>query len=169
MPVAASAGFWRICCAPCPGAWKGWTRRSATGLLNYALDLLTLTMESDGRVLGSASAPVTAAHLSRAERFIRLNLGDSTLSPARVADACGISVRYLHQLFHATGTSVSRWIRETRLHRCHDLLLEPQCRDGIAEIAYRAGFADPAAFSRHYKTLFGCTAQETRARGGGRR
>ncbi len=134
------------------------------GILNYTLDLLALVMEGDEQALGSCSATISAGHLSRAERFIRLNLTDFDLSPMRVAEACGISTRYLHQLFHGTGNSVSRWIREARLARCHEQLQDTQCRESIAEIAYRSGFADPAMFSRHFKTLYGYTAQEARVR-----
>lgn len=136
------------------------------GLLNYALDLLALVMEGDEQVLGSNAATISAGHLSRAERFIRLNLTDFALSPSRVAEACGISTRYLHQLFHGTGNSVSRWIREARLARCHEQLLDPHCRDSIAEIACRAGFADPAGFSRHFRAFYGYTAQDVRQRAG---
>ena len=133
------------------------------GLANCALELLALTMESDNRVLGSDLSYVQACHLTRAERYIRLNLPNHELSPELVASSCGISVRYLHQVFSSSGKSVSQWIRELRLQACEQQLRNSRRRESIAEIAYQWGFGDQAQFSRHFRAHFGCTAQQMRA------
>ncbi len=130
----------------------------------YIVDLLALAVESDERVLGSRGASVKTAHLARIERFIRQNLANRRLSPEMIAAHCGISARYLHELFTANGTSVGRWIRELRLAACEQQLREARRRDSIAEIAYRWGFGDQAQFSRHFRAQFGCTPSEHRAR-----
>jgi AraC-like DNA-binding protein len=136
------------------------TRR---GLTNCVLELLALAMECDNRVLGSDLSSVQAGHLSRAERYIRSNLPNRELSPELVASACGISVRYLHQVFSSSGMSVSQWIRELRLQACEQQLRNPRRKESIAEIAYQWGFGDQAQFSRHFRAHFGCTAQQMRA------
>jgi AraC-like DNA-binding protein len=136
------------------------TRR---GLTNCVLELLALAMECDNRVLGSDLSSVQAGHLSRAERYIRLNLPNRELSPELVASACGISVRYLHQVFSSSGKSVSQWIRELRLQACEQQLRNSRRMESIAEIAYQWGFGDQAQFSRHFRAHFGCTAQQMRA------
>jgi AraC-like DNA-binding protein len=134
-----------------------------SGLANCVLDLVVLAMECDNRVLGSDLSSVQAGHLARAERFIRLNLPNRELSPELVSSACGISVRYLHQVFSSSGKSVSQWIRELRLQACEQQLRTSRRKESIAEIAYQWGFGDQAQFSRHFRAHFGCTAQQMRA------
>lgn len=133
------------------------------GLSTCLIELLALTMEGDTRVLGSDLSSVQAGHLARGERFIRQNLSNRSLSPEMIAQSCGISVRYLHQVFSNSGKSVSLWIRELRLLACEQALRSPRRRDSIAEIAYQWGFGDQAQFSRHFRAYFGCTAKQMRA------
>jgi AraC-like DNA-binding protein len=57
--------------------------------------------------------------------FVERNLGDAQLSPAAVAAAHHISVRYPHRLFQQQGATVSSWIRHRRLERCRRDLAEP--------------------------------------------
>ncbi len=138
--------------------------REAAG--NHLLDLLCLAIRNDSRVLGSSTSTIRSAHLYRAEQFIREHLKAPDLSPAVVADACGISLRYLQQLFTETGQSVNGYIRDRRLVRCSEDLRAAGNAATVAEIAYRWGFADQAQFSKHYKARFGCTPTETRKEAG---
>src|SRR3984885_4110505 len=53
--------------------------------------------------------------------FIEEHLGEADLAPTQIAAAHHISLRQLHKLFHATGTTVAGWIRQRRLEHCgHD-------------------------------------------------
>ncbi|OWY06328.1 helix-turn-helix domain-containing protein [Thioclava sp. IC9] len=133
---------------------------------SHLLEMLCLAIRSDERVLDSTTSTVRAAHLYRAEQFIRANLKDPNLSPQSVARACGISLRYLQQLFSDAGPSVNGYIRDRRLTRCSEELRAQGAGATVAEIAYRWGFADQAQFSRHYKAKFGCTPTETRKEAG---
>ena len=135
----------------------------------HLVDLLALAVEADARMLGAAPSAVQTAHLRRAERFIRANLPESRLAPRRVAEACGISVRTLHNLFETQGTSVCAWMREQRLLMCEEALRDPSCRRSISEIAYQWGFGDQAQFSRHFRARFGCTLSDARAAARARR
>lgn len=127
------------------------------------VDLLAMAIEADERVLIGQSSSVRNAHLHRCEHFIRSRLGDMRLSPQMVADGCGISLRYVHQLFEAEGTTVCAYIRNQRLLMCETMLRDPRCRKAISEIAYEWGFGDQAQFSRNYRARFGCTPSEARA------
>lgn len=129
------------------------------------VELLALALESDERVLDSAESSVQSAHLARIERFIRKNLARADLSPELIAQSCGISTRYLHGLFRASGSSVGRWICEQRLIACDRELRRGGRKAGIAEVAYRWGFSDHAKFSRHFKAYFGRTPSERRDAG----
>jgi AraC-like DNA-binding protein len=126
------------------------------------IDLLALTFDNDARILESRQASVKQAHLQRIERYLRQNLTSSRLSPQTVADACGLSVRYLHQLFQEKGLSLGQWVREQRLLHCDEALRDPRSRRTIAEIAHFWGFGDQAQFSRHYKARFGQSPSDTR-------
>ena len=106
---------------------------------------------------------------SRAELVLRIrayidsHLGDPDLTPTRIAATHFISKRYLHKLFEAEGTSVSRWIRERRLERCRSALADPRWRDEtVTSIGMRWGLTDAAHFSRLFRETYGCTPSEYR-------
>lgn len=140
------------------------TAQEAAG--NHLIDLLCLAIRNDDRVLDSNTSSVRAAHLYRAEQFILENLKAPHLTPGTVADACGISLRYLQQLFFDADQSVNGYIRDRRLIRCSEDLLAVEQSATVTEIAYRWGFADQSQFSKHYKAKFGCTPTETRKEAG---
>ena len=126
--------------------------RQLLELLGLALD------EATGGTPGDVSS-VRAAHLARVERFIRDHLKDPALSPDLIAQGCGISKRYLHDLFKDVNGTVSQQIRDQRLTAARDRLAASRGMT-IAEVAYRFGFADQAQFSRLFKARFGITPSE---------
>jgi AraC-like DNA-binding protein len=130
----------------------------------HLIDLLAMAVESDERVLTGHSSSIRNAHLHRCEHFIRTRLDNMRLTPQMVADACGISLRYLHQIFEREGITVCAYIRNERLSMCDAMLRDPNCRKSISEIAYQWGFGDQAQFSRNYRGRFGCTPSEARRR-----
>ncbi|MDF2230978.1 helix-turn-helix domain-containing protein [Albimonas sp. CAU 1670] len=136
------------------------TARAAAGM--HLLELLCLAIRSDDRVLDSNVSSIRAAHLHRAEQYIRDNLKDPELGPAQVAEACGISLRYLQRLFAEREQSINGFIRDKRLNRCAEELRAGGRAASVAEIAYRWGFSDQSRFSRLYKSRFGCTPTDTR-------
>jgi AraC-like DNA-binding protein len=145
-----------------PGRLEEANGASHSRLGHSLVELLALALEGDERVLNSAQSSVQTAHLVRIERFIRRNLPNPSLCPELIARSCGISTRYLHELFRASGSSVSRWIREHRLVASERDLRRFGRKISIAELAYRWGFSDQAQFSRHFKGYFGRTPTESR-------
>lgn len=98
------------------------------------------------------------SHLRHVQRYILENLQDPELSVKKIADANGISVRYVHTLFSALGCSVSRWIMDRRLERCRDALAaRSEARCIVKDVAFQWGFSDTAHFSRVFKKKFGYT------------
>ncbi|MEO9632746.1 MAG: helix-turn-helix domain-containing protein [Sulfitobacter sp.] len=128
----------------------------------HLLDLLCLSMRSDDRILDSASSTIRAAHLQRAEQFIRDNLSNPNLNSQVVAESCGISLRYLQRLFAENNHSVVGYIRDKRLTRCHEMLRMVNNTSTMAQIAHKWGFYDQAQFCKHYRSRFGCTPTDTR-------
>ncbi|HRO14121.1 MAG TPA: helix-turn-helix domain-containing protein [Paracoccus sp. (in: a-proteobacteria)] len=127
------------------------------------VELLALALDCQAETGRGPDSPVRAAHLKRAQDVIRRNLADPGLSPQGVADALGISKRYLHLLFAGAGLSVQQYLRDQRLIAARDLLDLPGDRS-IADIAYRFGFSDQAQFARLFRTAFGESPSGYRAR-----
>lgn len=124
------------------------------------IDLLAISLQQHPDVLQSLQSAVRDAHLARIEAHVRRHLSDPALSPERIAQASGISLRYLHQLFKGTGRSVSQWLRELRLESAHEALSRATGRSSVAQIAYGAGFGDHSQFSRAFCKRFGHTPSE---------
>ncbi|MBB5374415.1 AraC-like ligand-binding domain-containing protein [Acidocella aromatica] len=118
------------------------------------IELLALSLDRQADCSESVPSVTRAAHLLRAQKAIRQHLSDPDLSPETVAAACGISKRYLHELFNETGTTVAQYIRVCRLHAARDMLQMPG-QQRLSTIAYHFGFCDQAQFSRQFRELFG--------------
>ncbi len=128
-------------------------------LSRQILELLALAIKNEVGSAGSMSSCVRAAHLLRIEKFIHENIRNPDLSPDLVASACGISKRYLHDLFKDVNGTVAQQVRDKRLSAAKAFLRE---RPGlaVAEVAYRYGFTDQAQFSRLFKAKFKVTPTE---------
>ncbi|MDS1138698.1 AraC-like ligand-binding domain-containing protein [Nitratireductor indicus] len=134
--------------------------RAAVGL--QLVDLLALSIHADERTLTSGGSSVRAAHLSRVEHFVRANLHRRELDPDLIARCCGISVRYLHELFRDTERTLGQWVRDLRIEAVKADLRAPGTKMSIAEICFRRGFGDVAHFSRLFKQQVGCSPGEYR-------
>jgi AraC-like DNA-binding protein len=101
------------------------------------------------------------AMLLRIQAFIEQRLGDPDLSPATIAAAHHVSVRYVYRLFDAEETSVAGWVRRRRLERCRRDLLEGD--EPVSAIAARWGLRNAAHFSRAFRAAYGVSPVEYRA------
>jgi AraC-like DNA-binding protein len=123
------------------------------------VDLLTVALADrleDGD--GAAADARQRALLPRIFAFIQERLADPDLSPAMIAAAHHISLRYLHKLFEGEGTTVARWIRESRLERCRRDLLDPALASrSLSATAIRWGFANGAHFNRVFRAAYGAS------------
>ena len=126
------------------------------------VDLLVLAVKGDERTLTTGNSTVCEAHLTLTESFIRKNLSDRQLDPETIARACGISMRYLHEVFRDTNQTVGSWIRDQRLEAWRAALKDQAYHQSVAEIANRWGFGDQAQFSRIFKAQFGIPPKEFR-------
>lgn len=126
------------------------------------LDLIAEAESEDGPL---TQIGLSHDHIVRRIRTIVLtHLFDPDLSVAGVAALSGISVRYLHQVFGATGTTLHKWIESERLERAWRALRSQHQRErSIQEIALDCGFSDPAHFSRRFTKKFGMPPRQVRA------
>jgi len=96
-------------------------------------------------------------------RYIEIHLSDPKLNADMVAQACGISRRYLSHLLRQQGTSFPALIWDWRLKTAHDWLAsEVATNISIAEVAFRIGFKSPAHFSRLFKRVYKMSPREYR-------
>jgi AraC-like DNA-binding protein len=96
--------------------------------------------------------------------FIEEHLGEADLAPAQIAAAHHVSLRQLHKLFHASGTTVAGWVRQRRLQHCGHDLRDPRCAArSVAAVGARWGYPDPAHFSRVFKATYGVGPRDYRA------
>ncbi len=128
----------------------------------HLLELLGLALQAETGGEASSASAVRAAHLQRVDQFVRANLRNPDLSPELIAEGCGISKRYLHDLFKDVNGTVSQRVRDQRLLAARDRLVNAGDLS-IAEVAYRFGFSDQAQFSRLFKTRFGMTPSDFKA------
>jgi AraC-like DNA-binding protein len=117
-----------------------------------------------GQQASAAEGSSRVAHRNRALRHIRAHLPDRDLTPTRVAEDCGLSLAYLHEIFRGSGRGVEATIFAERLERAGVVLLAPDhAGSQIATIAYRLGFSDPAHFTRAFRRHFGVSPSEWRS------
>jgi AraC-like DNA-binding protein len=90
--------------------------------------------------------------------FINRNIASAELSPHDAASHAGISVRYVHKLFAASGTTFGAYVVARRLDHVRRDLVSPACRhQPIFVVAYRWGFNDLSTFIRAFKKRYGCS------------
>ncbi len=110
------------------------------------------------------SSGCQAYQLHQIRLYLKEHLREADLTAAKIAEAHGITRRYLHKLFVAEGISVGRLIWESRLERCRRDLENPYFSGkSITEIAYSWGFSSSSHFSRIFKERFHKSPREIRA------
>ncbi|MFD3456370.1 helix-turn-helix domain-containing protein [Streptomyces sp. NPDC058691] len=130
------------------------------------VDVLTALVALEGDTKEEAAPAVEAALMRQVRAYIRGHLDDPDLSPASVAAAHHISVRYLYQLFQGEPMTVGRWIQRLRLEACRRDLASPELVGRtVAAIAHSWGFASHAHFSRTFRSVYGVSPAEWRQAG----
>jgi AraC-like DNA-binding protein len=114
--------------------------------------------------LGGISKQHTQDLRARIRHFVDARLSDSSLAPAEVASAMGISLRHLHRVFSATGKTFGDYLRARRLENCLRDLANPRLtHKSITEVAFSWGFSDAEHFSHSFRKQFGVSPRAFRA------
>jgi AraC-like DNA-binding protein len=95
---------------------------------------------------------------ARIRSVIKDRCADPDFGPAEVAAETGISLRYVHKLLAARGSTCSELVYSMRLdHAAHLLERRASLDTGqhLGEIAYACGFRDYAHFARRFRRRFG--------------
>lgn len=133
----------------------------------------SIVAEQFGSLLALAAGPEAQALtpsdklLNRIRGTIRDRCNDPGLTPTCVADAHGISKRYLHYLFAQKSITFRNELMRMRLDAAHRLLSDKRYSAlTVAEIAARCGFLEPSHFTRRFRKAYGAGPSDFRAKHG---
>ncbi|KPH64042.1 helix-turn-helix domain-containing protein [Novosphingobium sp. ST904] len=148
----------------CLHASKALRDDEARVLASNVLDIVTATFTHAEDDDGIGRSRHTEIMFNRVNRFVDQHLRDSSLGPAAISAACGISERYLRQLFASHGTTMTAAIRSKRLEECRRLLNGyGRHAPSVTQVAFSMGFENISSFNRAFKAYFGLTPSQTRS------
>ena len=124
---------------------------NAVGVADSLVDLLLLPLREADAMFDRVGPE---AMYIRAQFFIREHLRDPDLCIDQISAALGCTKRYLHMLFSDRGTTISDYIRHTRLQNCRQEL-ETQVGKSVTDVAFSWGFSSSSHFSRVFREYFG--------------
>lgn len=97
--------------------------------------------------------------LSHALEIIEDNLGNPDFNVEQFCEAMEMNqTQTYRKMISVTGMSITGFIRNTRLKKAAQMLLEKDL--SISEVAYQTGFNSPSYFTRCFKGEFGCSPRE---------
>jgi AraC-like DNA-binding protein len=106
---------------------------------------------------------IRAVRLDAIKREIAEHLDCRDLSLAAVARRQRITPRYVQLLFHAEGTTFSRFVLRERLRCARRMLMHPQYASWtISGIAFEVGFGDLSYFTHAFRRHYGASPSITR-------
>ena len=107
---------------------------------------------------------LAAARLGEIKSNIVANLSRDDLSVVEIARHQRVTPRYVQMLFDNEGTTFTEFLRNARLNRAYQLLIDPRLAGrSISAIAFEAGFNDLSYFNRAFRRQFGGTPSDVRA------
>jgi AraC-like DNA-binding protein len=110
--------------------------------------------------LSTNTRSVRSSNLARAKRVMRARFTDTEFDISDVARECGISVRYLHELFHADGITVSEYLKQQRLQLARHMLENASSLTTVTDVCFSCGFSNAAQFSTAFRQAFSVSPRE---------
>jgi AraC-like DNA-binding protein len=128
-------------------------------------DLLTSILTGEtGREIGSARPDDLRR---RAKALVDGELSNPAFCSSAIAEALGISARYLQRVFAEVGTTPSHFLLARRLDAAAALLRQLDKPCSVTHVALQCGFSDLSYFSRAFRRRFGLSARAYRLSCGG--
>jgi len=146
-----------------PLAYRNMTQQEQA-VMHAATESLALSVIS-AAVQSDRNAEMAAQRLARAaRRYIHVNLDKPDLNAADLAHHLGCSRATLYRAFHEMGTPIAAYIREQRLQRLRQLLIQPHEHRPITVLAPLCGLYDAPNVGQLFRKRFGIPP--SRIRGG---
>lgn len=134
-------------------------------LFRALIELVAVSLSRRSRAGAAESESLADATTLALKRAIHRRLREPGLAVADVAEAVGISERYVHKLLARSGSSFTDYVIDHRLDGIARDLGDPAMADrAIGAVAFDWGFSDLSHFSRRFKQRFGCRPRDWRAR-----
>lgn len=163
LPLSASSGMWRLVRDMVYILQQNIETMSDDEFASAAVvvgDLIVIAA-SGCTDLSSNFRSVRASNLARAKRIIRSRLSDMDLTLSEVATECGISLRYLHDLFRDDGRTAQEYLRGARLQKAQRILSGGGNRSlTVTEAALASGYSNLSQFSTSFKSMFGVSPKD---------
>ncbi|MEY2566672.1 MAG: hypothetical protein QOE35_1201 [Actinomycetota bacterium] len=122
------------------------------------LRALIVSAATDARFARSAFADALAPRIFA---YVRQHLTDGDLTPAKIARAHNISVRYLYKLCDEADVTLMEWVMQERLDGARrDLSSPDRPRVSVAFVAHKWGFKDASHFTQRFRRAYGVTPRE---------
>jgi len=133
-------------------------------LFRALIELVAVSLSRRGRAGAAETESLADATMLALKRAIHRRLREPGLAVSDVADAVGISERYVHKLLARSGCSFTDYVIDNRLDGAARDLSNPAMTDrAIGAIAFDWGFSDLSHFTRRFKQRFGCRPRDWRA------
>jgi AraC-like DNA-binding protein len=119
---------------------------------------LIVSAASDER---SARSALTDALEPRIFAYVRRHLTDGDLTPAKIARAHNISVRYLYKICDDVDVTLMEWVMQERLEGARgDLSSRDRSRVSVALVARKWGFKNATHFSQRFRRAYGVAPRD---------
>lgn len=136
------------------------TAGSWTAVSSAVLDLVSAAVGQSAPTM-SHTDRCHAEDLRRVQRVMVRDMADPERTLGEVGVELGMSVRYIHNLFSATGMTPRSWLFARRFEKAQALLLQTDI--ACAAIAEQLGFGDVSHFSRAFSRHCGTSPSRYRA------
>lgn len=129
----------------------------------HMLDLAAVGLGARGDIaLAARRGGVRAVRLQAVLTILEQRFTEPDFSAQKLAEAAGLSERYVNELLFEAGASFTARLTERRLHKAAERLAHGEGR--ISDIAFECGFNDLSYFNRCFRRRFGLTPTAARGR-----
>jgi len=149
-------------------AWEQMVERGEGEWLDSAGEVIWDLLASilDGETAHEIGSGRAEELRRRAQTVVDGELGNPAFTGTALAEALGISARYLQRVFAETGTTPSRFLIARRLDAAAALLRRLDRPCSITDVALQCGFSDLSYFSHAFRRRFGLPPRSFRLSSG---
>jgi AraC-like DNA-binding protein len=136
------------------------TEKEFAGAARIVGDLALLAISGSLDTM-SSSRSVRTSNLARVKSVIRGRLTNPDLTLNDVARGCGLSLRYVHDLFQEDGRTAREYLTEVRLQQArHMLETASSGSTTVTNVSLACGFVNSSHFSTVFRRAFGVSPRD---------